>query len=336
MRANYRIVWRRAQVKDVAIVGCGQFGFTTIGYFLTSKFGARVRAVYDTDRANARKAGRVLGALYVSNSFEELISDDGIKYVYIASNHASHVHYAELAVRKGKIVHIEKPLAVTSGDLDRLLALQRDYPGRCVAGYNRPFSSAVSYLRDCVCAQPHAGGISLNCFVAGHVIGEGHWYRNKSEGTRVCGNAGHWIDLFIHVCSWRSLPLSYKIHLLPGREDEPDDNFSLSISTDCGDIFNLMLTSRHEPFEGIRENISFQCSSLMAEIYDFRRMEIRAGSSVVRRRYFPKDVGHERAILQAVEDVHARSWKELEVSARLTLEVAAMVVDGRTTSEVQV
>src|SRR5574341_120194 len=34
---------------DIGVIGCGQFAFSTIAYFLWARFGNRIAACYDTD-----------------------------------------------------------------------------------------------------------------------------------------------------------------------------------------------------------------------------------------------------------------------------------------------
>ncbi len=314
----------RHDPRDIALIGCGQFGVSTIGYFLTRKYGRRIKLVHDVDEFAAQSALRMLGAREAVSSPARILEDQDIRYVYIASNHASHTDYAVAALEAGKTVYVEKPVAVTRRQLARLLAAERKRPGRLFAGYNRPHSAAVRKLRE-LSGDNLQGALSLNCFVSGHVIGPDHWYRDPQEGTRICGNAGHWIDLFVHVLSWRGIPDNFRIQLLQGDPREPDDNFALSIATDRGDIFTLMLTARSEPFEGINETINFQQDDVICKIDDFRRMAVWKGASLFRKRFWPKDPGHRAAVFQPFRKNDERDWKEVAVSTVLMLRIVDMV-----------
>ncbi len=320
--------------QDIGIIGCGQFGVASLGYFLTRRFGRRIRSVFDVDPAVASKGAKILGAQTASDSAATLIADDQIEYLYIASNHASHTDYAISGLEAGKTVYTEKPIAVTYDQLARLSTAARKASKPIYAGYNRPFSRAIRTLAAQVGPKP-AGGVSLSCFVSGHVIDEDHWYRDEAEGTRICGNAGHWIDLFCHILSWRGLPETFRLQLLQADAAEPDDNFALSIATDQGDIFTLMLTARSEPFEGINETINFQQGETICKIDDFRRMTVWRGKTLRRWRFWPKDAGHKLSALQPFAKGPRRSWNEVELSALLVLHVTDMVRQGQTTSEIR-
>lgn len=314
----------RRRSADIGFIGCGQFAFATIGFFLQRRFGPRVSACYDIDADHARSLARGLRVGHVCSSVDALLDTPGLRLVYVASNHASHADYAARALERGMDVVVEKPIAVDQDQLLRLLRARVRAPGRLFAGYNRPFSAAVRELRRRTDIDPH-GGISLQCFVVGHQLGAEHWYRRPEEGTRVCGNIGHWLDLFVHVLAWRGMPDRVQISINWADPAEPDDNVCIAIGSDRADLFSVMLTSRCEPFEGINESINFQHGQTICKIDDFRRMTLWQGMRLQRRRFWPKDVGHRDAILQPFAAGPGRDWHEVELSTLLMLHIADMV-----------
>jgi predicted dehydrogenase len=309
---------------DIGFIGCGQFAFATIGYFLQRAFGPRVLACHDVDTAAANSLARGLRVARVCPSADELLAMPGLRLVYIASNHASHADYAARALDRGLDVYVEKPIAVNHEQLIRLLRARAHARGRLFAGYNRPFSAAIRELRARTTIDP-AGGITLQCFVAGHRLAPDHWYRRPEEGTRVCGNVGHWLDLFVHMLCWRGLPDRLEIGATWADDAEPDDNVCISIRSDRADLFSVLLTSRSEPFEGINETINFQHGETICKIDDFRRLTLWQGAQVRTRRFWPKDVGHRDAILQPFGTGPGRDWHEVKLSTLLMLHIADMV-----------
>jgi predicted dehydrogenase len=330
-RLRFRSLWPSvSRSAEIGIIGCGQFAFSTISFFLRQSR-RRVLVCYDIDPDVSASFARSLGVPLIAETPEVLLRSAGLKYVYVASNHASHSDYAISALLSGKCVYVEKPVAVTFGQLVSLEAARRSGLGRIYAGYNRPFSGAIRDLRRCFDFQA-TGGVSFNCFVAGHVLEKDHWYRKPGEGTRICGNLGHWIDLFFHVLFWRGLPDNVSVSLTWASSADPDDNLVLSISSDSGDIFSVMLTSRSEPFEGINESIQIQHSSVLCKIDDFREMTIWKGPDLVKKRYWPKDPGHKKAITQPFDSEPAREWGEILLSTLVILRVTEMVQGGTRSS----
>lgn len=323
--------WHRRE-PDVGVIGCGQFAFSTIGYFLRGVAGHRLGACFDIDPAARDSLARALRVPQPCDSAEALLNSPGLRTVYVASNHASHSGYATQALARGLDVVVEKPIAVTREQLVTLLRARRTARGRLFAGYNRPYSGAVRDLRTAVTVVPDQG-LTMQCFVAGHQLAPGHWYRRPEEGTRVCGNLGHWLDLWVHVLSWRGLPDRLELLLACADAGEPDDNLSLTITSDRQDLFSVMLSSRHEPFEGIQEAIHVQHGDTLCRIDDFRMIHLWQGARRLRRRYWPKDVGHRAAIRQPFDPATARDWHEVELSTLLMLHVADMVRGGMRQSQ---
>lgn len=313
--------------KNVAIIGAGQFSFATIAYFLKRRFGKIVYGVYDINQENANTFTNYYGGTSYTNS-NELIESDVVKYVYISSNHATHTGYAIKALQENKIVYLEKPISVT---MEQFTALQQELSkgGKLYVGYNRPFSPAVQEIRKRMELQSRRNPLTLSCFITGHKIPKDHWYRDPEEGTRVCGNIGHWLDLTINLLNTIGLPNSMLVKIHSSSEVEKDDNLVITITTDQHDLVSIMLSSREEPFEGINESINIQYSHMIAKIDDFRSLKIWDQEKLIKKRYFIKDVGHKNAIYQPFPGAMQRDFNEVLISTRLMLEITEAVINNK-------
>ena len=323
LRLNGKLPRLRRTIPDVGVIGCGQFSFGTIAYYLRSHK-HRIVACFDIDREKQITYASSLGVSATPETVHEFFRYPDLRIVYVASNHASHTPYALQALSKGIDVYIEKPIVVNHAQLVELQRARARSNARVFAGYNRPFSKAVQLLREQLIVDKDKG-ITLQCFVTGHTIAADHWYRDAQEGSRVCGNAGHWLDLFTHFMSWRGMPDKIQITLTVADPEKPDDNMIISIATDRNDLFSLMLTSRTEPFEGVNETINFQHNNTIAKIDDFRRITLWQNEKLLRKRFWPKDVGHRRAILQPFENNLERNWLEIVQSSQLMLHITDML-----------
>jgi len=317
-------LWRTG-AQDIGLIGCGQFGLSSIGYTLLTRRGRCIASCFDTDRQAARSLAHALAVPKVAETSIELISDPGVSIVYIASNHGSHTDYALSAMAAGKVVYVEKPISVTLQQLISLAANRRQDSTQVFAGYNRPFSRAIRDLRAwCLDA---IGPLTLSCFVSGHQLQPDHWYRDPKEGTRVCGNIGHWLDLAVHLLGWNGLPDGWRILVAWSDPKVRDEDLSITLTSERGDLVNIVLTARTEPFEGINETINLQWGDTIAKIDDFRRMTVWKKERLRNYAYRPKDVGHIAAIMQPFSD-NVRDFTEVEKSTLLMLEIADMVING--------
>lgn len=304
------------------MIGCGQFAFSTLGHAIWKHSGNRFAACFDIDARAADSFSKFYGVQRVVSA-EHLFEAPWIRYVYVMSNHASHTPYAIRALESGKSVYVEKPICVTHKQLRDLSFARRITGGRIYAGYNRPFARATRQLRE-HCLDTN-GPMTLSCFVSGHRIPAEHWYRNPGEGTRICGNLGHWLDLAVHILSWKDLQDKWRISIAYSSKVDLDDNISISMTSARGDLLTFVLTSRSEPFEGINETVNFQQGTIIAKIDDFRKMTVWDRERVWRYRYWPKDVGHLCALVQPFTEP-SRDWTEVKLSTLLMLAITDMVL----------
>jgi len=309
---------------DIGIIGCGQFTYSTVGHVISSNYGNRFLDCYDIDTKAADTFADFYKINHHSLDSKSIFNNEQVKYVYIASNHASHADYAIEALSKDKIVYLEKPIAVNKQQLSKLIKCVNKTNKPIYAGYNRPFSEAILNLKTQVSSNFDMP-ITLNCFISAHKLPSNHWYRDKNEGTRICGNVGHWIDLGVHILSWTQLPDQWDIQIAISNPLETDDNISITLTSSRGDLIVIVITSRSEPFEGINETINFQQGEVITKIDDFRLSKTWKNEKLIKKKYRPKDVGHEHSICQPFEEQYSREWNEVVKSTLLMLHIADMV-----------
>ena len=108
---------------------------------------------------------------------------------------------------------------------------------------------------------------------------------------------------------------------------------SIALTSESGDLINIVLTARCEPFEGINETINFQHDTTICKNDDFRKMSVWQNEKLIKKRYWPKDVGHRDAILQPFSDTYKRDRDEVITSSILMLHIADMVKKNITCSD---
>jgi predicted dehydrogenase len=316
----------------ISLIGAGQFGFSTISFYLQKNRGKVFLDCYDINIENMRFTSRFYNYNEVL-SLNNLFNNSNCKIVYIASNHSTHMDYAISCIKNNLIVYIEKPLVVNYEQLIKFyqtIRLQKNY--KIFLGFNRPFSPAILKLNHFLnkIEEP----LSLNFFIIGHKINENHWYHDPKEGTRICGNVAHWIDLMVNLMNTRGkIPNHYSINITYTTNTIYDDNFIITINTDYKDIISIFFTTRSEPFEGVNETINLQCANIISKIDDFRTLQIWDQEYYYKNKYFYKNVGHENAILQPFSNNNCRNFLEIEISTIIMLEISEMIIKNERTRE---
>jgi len=159
----------------IGIIGCGNYAFSNIAFYLQKNLGNVIRCAMDSDVHKAASLFEKYGLRYYTDNVDTLIADQAIDLVYVASNHSSHAEYAIKCIEAGKHVHIEKPHVISEDQLSRLAVAMRAHPETKVfLGFNRPRSSLFKELKELLSHQ--VGPLMINWFVAGHEIPDDHWY----------------------------------------------------------------------------------------------------------------------------------------------------------------
>lgn len=110
------------------ILGAAKFAREHMGPALTLAPGGRVAALATSDAAKAEPFRAFAPGLRVHDSYEALLSDPDIDAVYIPLPNHLHVEWSLKAMRAGKHVLCEKPMAMQDSDFDALIAA-RDAAG---------------------------------------------------------------------------------------------------------------------------------------------------------------------------------------------------------------
>jgi len=79
--------------------------------------------------------------------FTQLCEDGGIEAIYVASPHQFHARQAIEAMRHGKHVIVEKPLALTLADCDAVAAAAEQYGRQVIVGHTHGFDPNIRALR---------------------------------------------------------------------------------------------------------------------------------------------------------------------------------------------
>ena len=118
----------------VGVIGCGYWGPNLLRNF-SALPGCTVRYVVDAspERRDFVKANFPLSRAIESH--QTVLEDPGVAGVIISTPAASHFSLAKQVLEAGKHVFVEKPLATTVEDAERVAAVARETRRKVVVGY---------------------------------------------------------------------------------------------------------------------------------------------------------------------------------------------------------
>ena len=178
------------------IIGAGNFAKATFVPALKQAGWTDFVAVTSSGGLSARHLAERHGVGVVATDVDDLLTIDGVHTVFILSRHDSHGSLTAQALRAGKNVFVEKPLALTSTELDDITVALEQTPGHLWVGFNRRHSEAVRTVRSTLPKQ--GGPLVANYRVSAGRLPDAHWYKDRRQGGRLLGEVCHFVD----VVSW--------------------------------------------------------------------------------------------------------------------------------------
>jgi predicted dehydrogenase len=179
----------------LGVIGSGNYASTMLLPHLVSSSDAHLSVVATATALSGATANEKFGFDRVTSDYLSLVDDDEIDAVVIATRHDLHAEMVTRFIEAGKAVFVEKPLAISMDELDRVVeSLRSSGNRRLMVGFNRRFAPLFQRLRDAWGAE--TGEQHLHYLVnAGPVEGDS-WYRDVSRyGSRFVGEGGHFVDV---------------------------------------------------------------------------------------------------------------------------------------------
>lgn len=163
----------------------------------------RVAAVYDTNPARAADLAAKEGVAKVCGSVGEMLEDPQIDAVYIAVPNKFHAESAVAALRAGKHVVVEKPLAMNAAEGAAMLEAARQAGRVLLAGMNQRYIPAAQTIRAAVAAG-EAGEIyhaKAYWWRRSGIPKLGTWFTHKAlAGGGACNDIGvHALDVCLFM-----------------------------------------------------------------------------------------------------------------------------------------
>jgi predicted dehydrogenase/threonine dehydrogenase-like Zn-dependent dehydrogenase len=182
----------------VSFIGAGNYaGAVLIPAFKAA--GARLGRIASAGGASSVHLGRKFGFAEATTDIAALIADPSCDAVVIGTRHDSHASFVLQALAAGKHVFVEKPLALTHDELQRIASAAAAAPEQLLmVGFNRRFAPQVLRIRSLLAGTP--GPKSLVMTVNAGAVPAVHWTQDPEiGGGRLLGEGCHFVDLMRHL-----------------------------------------------------------------------------------------------------------------------------------------
>lgn len=185
----------------VAVIGAGGYATKVLMPALQAA-GLDLKVVVANGGVSSYYAARKFGAELASTEAVVALEDGEVGGVVVATRHDSHGRYVEAALRAGKHVFVEKPMALGMEELEAIEKAWREKGGVVTVGYNRRYAPQAVKMKGLLAGvkAPKVIVITVN---AGSIPGD-HWTQDATAGGgRLVGEGCHFLDLARYLAGSR-------------------------------------------------------------------------------------------------------------------------------------
>lgn len=308
---------------QVAFIGAGSYAQSHLLPNLPGADEVVRRGVLNATGTTSRSVQERFGFEFSTSREEDIFGSEEVDTVFVATRHDSHAHYVLQALRAGKDVFVEKPLAITGEELQ---AIHDNLKGpdcgpstaRLMVGFNRRFSPLTAFVKERVASGPTTVLYRVN---AG-IIPADSWIQDPEVGGgRIVGEVCHFIDLLQFFSSGR--PVS--VYALAGADpEERNDNVTLTVGFSDGSVGTICyFTGGSKALP--KEYVEVYRAGVTGIIRDFRTAEVYgAGRQPEKKRLMAQDKGQKHMVRAFFDAI--REGREAPIQAQQLLDTTLVTL----------
>lgn len=212
----------------IGVIGAGNFTKMTMLPALKES-GAGLKYIASSGGVSGTALAQKHGFAFSTTDYQEILQDDEVDLVMITTRHDLHAPMVIDSLRAGKNVFVEKPLALTDGELSRIIEAKESSYRSVMVGFNRRFSPHIRKIKSLLGDAPMNVIATMN---AGFIPPEVWVHDMQVGGGRIIGEACHYIDLITYLTGSRVTAVC--MNALGVHPEENTDNASVLLKYENG------------------------------------------------------------------------------------------------------
>ncbi len=234
---------------------------------------------------------------------------------FLAGYHHTHTDQAIVALERGAVAVVEKPLVTTESQLERLLAAIQRTQGKLFACFHMRYNPLFALARRDLGVGP-GEPIHCSCDVFETPLPRYHWYRWPNSGSHLISNGCHWIDHFLFMNDF-ALPTRYEVI------KSSNGDTTVMAELENGAVFNLHLTHIGSARIGVQDHVAIRAGDRTATVTNGSRYLAENRVRVLRKKTLSRINAYSqmyRSIADAIEKGKpGDSERSIRVTSRLVL-----------------
>lgn len=312
---------------NAGFIGAGSFAQSYLIPY-AKREGASLDTVVTSKGITAKNVAEKFGFNKASSEAQDVITNKEINTVFIATPHNSHASYTMEALKAGKNVFVEKPLAMNYDELEEVRKVYSEGKGKLMVGFNRRFSPVAEKIK----AEFENNGEPkvINIRVNAGFIPKDHWTQNPNVGGgRIIGEMCHFIDLMQFFTDSKPVKVYAESIKTNNSNITSEDNISITLSFEDGSIGNLLYLGNGDKSLP-KELVEVFSGGKVGRIHDFRGGELHKGNKVVKLKLDGK--GHKQEVTAFIKSLTSNTEAPIPFeSIYLTTLVTFKILDSLAT-----
>ncbi len=259
----------------IGFIGAGAYAQAMLLPLLKNRSDILLRSVMTRSGSHAIHAAKRFGFEGSSTDADELLRDPKIRIVFVTTRHDSHAALTCRALAADKLVWVEKPLALSLGELNAVVKTLRQHPtSRLIVGFNRTFAPSARWL---LSRLPATGPRLLHYRVnAGHVPADSWIHDSQAGGGRLLGEGCHFFDFLREAAGGTAISVLTEPAGPSGGQWPAAADFVSTVRFDNGSVGQLIYSSQGAP--GMRkEHFEAFAGQSCGALHDYREAEYFRG-----------------------------------------------------------
>ena len=302
----------------IGFIGAGNYASSMLLPYLAQLPDAQLGHVATTRSLSAVNAQRRFGFTTASTSAQAVLDDESLDAIFVVTRHATHADLVCRALETGKAVFVEKPLALTGEELDRITeVIVKTGNDRLMVGFNRRFAPLLTRMKADF-GQASSGAVTRYLVNAGPLATDS-WYRNEGEGSRFTAEGGHFLD----TLSWWTDSPPEEVYAVGG-PGSGDVQVTVRFGNGASGVISY-LTDGNMRFP--KETLDATGGGRSARLDNFRKATVWAGRghSTIRARG-GQDKGQRAEVARFVEAILAGAAMPIPVESLIATTKATIAV----------
>ncbi|HEX9917339.1 MAG TPA: bi-domain-containing oxidoreductase [candidate division Zixibacteria bacterium] len=287
---------------NIGFIGAGNFANNNLLPHLKKMKEVKLKGVVTSTGISAKDVARKFGFEYCSSDVGQILEDEEINCIFIATRHNLHSPLVCQALKAGKAVFVEKPLATSEVELEEIKRTLEQTRGRILVGFNRRFSPACQLLKKHF--QDRTTPLVMTYRVNAGFIPASHWIHDPEEGGgRIIGEVCHFVDLLSFFSNSEVSSIFALSTNDPRKTPLTNDNLVISLKFTDGSVGSVLYTSLGDTSYS-KERVEIFGENSVGVIDNFQRTSIVRNGKELRLKHSGSDKGHKEeleAFIQAVK-----------------------------------